>query len=146
MKYLEKLKDYNEWKKKNEDFSFFDYLPIKLTIEQLLLASQLFLPEISIEENCVFIKQSRQYKFLHKYKNQFKEKSSLEKYINCFFLECIFQCETDNDKQNVKMLAEVIKTAWEAYFYKNYPEFQMRVEIYEDEFDGWCITCFTNIS
>lgn len=114
---------------------------MKLSPAQILLAGQLFFPEIVIESNCVFIKESRQYKFLQEYRNRFKDNTSLEKYINCIFLECWFPSETEN----IKELAEFIKQSWEIHFQKKYPELNIVTEIYEDEFDGWCVTCYRKL-
>lgn len=141
---LEYLSDFRDWKLKNENFTILDYLPLKVTVEQVLLISQLFFPEIVSENNCIFIKMSRQYAFLHQYKDHFKDDSSLEKYINCVFLECIFPCDTDAVRRKIKKLAEIIKQSWEMYFSIKYPQFNITIEMYEDEFDGWCVTCYQN--
>ena len=137
--------DFTDWKSKNENFSVFDYLPLKISHEQVLLASQLFFPKLVIEDGCVFIQESRQYKFLEQSKGACKDKSSLEKYINCVFLECMFNCDTKKDKDMIQSLAELIKQSWEIWFKKQYPDFNLEVEIYEDEFDGWCVTCYKKV-
>lgn len=146
MNILNYFSDFLNWKSKNETFSIFDYLSIKLTPEQLLLASQLFFPELVIIDGCVFITESQQYKFLEQAKNTCKDETSLEKYVNCVFLECMFTCNTDNDTKRIQALAEIIKNIWEIYFKKIYPELNMVTEIYEDEFDGWCVTCYRKLT
>ena len=142
MNILDYFSDFYDWKSKNNDFSLFDYLPIKINSEQLLLANLLFFPKFVEEDGCIFIEESRQKKFLQQAKNSCKDKFSLEKYINCVFLECMFNCETDKDRKLIQHLAEHIKHSWDLWFKEKYPKLNMVTEIYEDEFDGWCITCY----
>ncbi|MCR5081101.1 MAG: hypothetical protein K6B17_07145 [Treponema sp.] len=142
MNTLEYFSDFHDWKSKKNDFSLLDYLPLKINSEQLLLANLLFFPKLVEEDGCFFIEESRQKKFLEQAKNSCKDKSSLEKYINCIFLECMFICKTDKDRKLIQHLAEHIKHSWDLWFKEKYPELNMVTEIYEDEFDGWCITCY----
>ena len=140
---MDYFSDFTDWKSKNDNFSLFDYLPLKVSHEQVLLVSQLFFPNLVIKDGCVFIQESRQYKFLQQSKDVCKDKYSLEKYINCVFLECMFNCNTEKDIDMIQRLAEIIKQSWEIWFKKQYPGLNMVTEIYEDEFDGWCVTCFS---
>ena len=142
MDILTKFSDFNDWKVRNENFTFFNYLSLKTTPLQLYLAGKVFFPELIFDGNCIFIKDSPQYQYLDDCKNSNMSDNAIEKYINSVMLECLFAEYSEYNENFYEELAEMIKNSWELHFEKAYPNIKMTVEKYEDEFDGWCVTCY----
>ncbi len=69
---------------------------------------------------------------------KFKDDVSLEKYINCVFIESMFPC----DNKIAGELAKTVAKSWKFYFFNEHPCLNIKVELYEDEYDGWCVTCY----
>lgn len=142
MDILTNFSDFNEWKLKNKNFTVFDYLAIKTTPLQLYLAGKLFFPGLIVDGKFVFIKDSPQYEFLDDCKKSKMSANDIEKYINSVMLECLFPKCNEYTDEFFGELAETLKNSWKLHFQSVYPDIKMVVEKYEDEFDGWCVTCY----
>lgn len=142
MDVLTKFSDFNEWKIKNEGFTIFNYLTIKTTPLQIYLAGKLFFPELIFDGKYIFIKDSPQFKFLDDCKNKNMSDNSIEKYINSIMLECLFPNSSEYNEKFFKELAGLIEKSWKLHFANAYPNIKIEVEKYNDEFDGWCVTCY----
>lgn len=134
--------DLNDWKSVNENFTLFHYLSVKSNYEQIILLARLFFPEIITVGGCVFLKESRQLFEIENFWKATKNLTQFEKAINATVLSFIFKTETEKEYNMSKEVAEILKKSWKLYFYETYKELDLEVEIYNDEYDGWCITVY----
>lgn len=145
------LTDYLELKKENKYFTLYDYTSLKLSLEQVLICSTIFIPRIDRVGRFIFLRDSRQFESLHIMLKKNPSSRNIEGYVNHIFLSLIFETGSDSknqiatEKTQLKTLGENIKYCWTSYFKENFPDKNIIVDFYKDDFDEYCITFYQDV-
>lgn len=145
------LIDYLSWKKCNDFFTMYDYIPLKFSSEQLLICSTLFFPRIDRVGKFLFLKDSRQLESIKTMIDNNCNSKSIETFVNHVFLSGIFPSITENKEQEkledikLKILGKRIEYCWKLYFKDIFPDKKIKVEFYKDKYNEYCITFYQNI-
>ncbi len=145
------LIDYLAWKKCNDFFTMYEYIPLKFSLEQVLICSTLFCPRIDRVGNFLFLKDSRQLESIKTMIDNNCNSKSIESFVNHVFLSGIFPIDAEDkeqenlEKAQLKILGKRIEYSWNLYFKDKFPDKKIKVEFYKDKYDEYCITFYQDI-
>lgn len=142
MDFTSLIPEYKIWKENNLDFTIIDYLGVKSSYEQILIASKLFFPDLFITNGLVLLKESCQLVNAESFWTNTKTLADFERTINFVCLGNIISITNEQDLLLCKETVIMIKKSWDIFFKCNYSDYDLVSDIYEDEFDGWCVTFF----
>jgi len=141
--FIEQFNDFSNWKSVNDIFNTLDYIGATCNFSHIAAISKLLFPEIVIISDCVFLKDSNQNKDIKGFWENASSISNLEKVINFICINNLTNMESE--KNNIflnEQIAILIKNIWKNHFVNIHKDKNIEIEIYNDEYDGWCITIY----
>lgn len=145
------LSDYLAWKKCNDSFTMYNYIPLKFSLEQVLICSTLFYPRIDRVGKFLFLRDSRQLDSIKTMIDNNYDSKSIESFVNHVFLSGIFSIDAENNEHKklkeaqIEMLGNRIKYSWDLYFRDIFPDKKIKVDFYRDNYEEYCITFYQDI-
>jgi hypothetical protein len=136
------IPELKDWRRGNANFSIFDYIGLRCNYAQIIAISRLFFPELVFIEGCVFLRDSCQKSDIERFYNHAETAADFEKAMNFVCLKNLIPVKDERDGALVKEIVDLIKKSWSMYFEKEFKEYALVVNAYEDEYDGWCVTFY----
>jgi hypothetical protein len=97
---IEDLEDFSDWKRVNENFTFFDYISSVCNFSHIAAISKLLFPDVIIISDCFFIKDNKYYKDVKGFWENATSISNLERII--IFI-CINSLTNIKSEKTMKM-------------------------------------------
>ena len=140
---IEQLDDYSKWKKANDVFTSQHYIGAVCNFSHIVAISRLIFPEIVIISDCFFLKDSRQKANIKELWENAITISDLEKMVNFICISNLtnLEAEKNNEILNEK-IAIFLKDMWQYYLEMIHKDKKIEIQIYNDMYDGWCITVY----
>ncbi len=138
--------EYQKWKKANpNNFSWWNFVNMKADLDTALAFAKLYCPEIVEIEGCCFLKDKFNSQIYESWKQECKgNKKNLEMMVNLYQISDFFEInKTDNEKEKIIALGNILKFFWTTSFEKMYPNKTLKVEIYEESDEELFITVYS---
>lgn len=141
------IPEYVEWKNSSGYFTPLDYLGIICNYKQLLTISKLLFPDVQLVEGCFFLTENEQWYDISHFTRSWENATyvaDLEKMTNYICLGNIFRNNSDIEDLQCKEMTNILSLSWSLYFNSKFPEYDLIVDVYDDEYDGWSVTVYQN--
>ncbi|MBP1564124.1 MAG: hypothetical protein J6A58_00025 [Oscillospiraceae bacterium] len=140
------VSEYQKWRKANpNNFSWWNFVNMKANLDTALAFAKFYCPEIIEIEECCFLKDKYNYEIYESWKQECKgNKKNIEMMVNLYQICDFFEInETDNEREKIVALGNILKFFWTTTFEKMYPDKKLKVEIYEEPDEELFITVYS---
>lgn len=132
---VDKLRDYQEWKKVNDDdFSLWDYLFGVANIEIALAFTKLFWPDFVEHEEGIFLAEVFNPEIYDRWKETLgNNPRAIEQAMNHIHIDDLLPGSENMDRENLFYLGKKLADMWSSRLEKLYPERIFKVSCQRDD-------------
>lgn len=137
------MEEFIKWKEINKSFYWSQYVNYKYDVEAALAFAKFFAPNLIEMEGCLILEDRYDEEIYKQWKNRNESKEIIEKMMNLYEVKDYFHINTGiYTYEQIEALGNILKYYWGMKFKNDFPNRNIKVDVFEEEYQELYITIY----